>query len=167
MWNNLKRSGSVSGILLPMGLVCLFTFCSLTLALLGGQTYRQIQAGVDDAFNSSVAANYLRNKLTQNNAEGKISLRQEGVFDVVVITGENGGGSAVETRIYVIDGELRETYVLAEVPFEAASGITIALLGGCTFALSSDGIFTADIVSPEGVHTRVALALVAGKGDAL
>lgn len=161
MQDNQKRSGSVMGILLPMGLICLFAFCSLALALLGGQAYRQIQAGVDDAFDSTVAASYLRNKLTQNNEAGRISLREEGAFNVLVIADDND----LETRIYVIDGELRETYVKADTAFEAASGITIAQVAACSFELSAEHVFTAEIESPEGVHSRVAFALANG-GDA-
>lgn len=156
-----KRSGSVVGILLPMGLICLFAFCSLALALLGGQAYKQKQTGVDDAFDSTVAASYLRNKLTQNNRADLVELRDEGAFTLLVFTDERGG-TPVETRIYVIDGELRETFVPADTPFEAASGLTIANVGDCTFSLDEDNVFTANIVSPEGVHTRVAFALAGG-----
>lgn len=158
-----KSKGSVVGILLPMGLICLFALCSLALALLGGQAYRQIQDGVDDAFDSTVAVGYLRNKLTQNNEAGKVSLRREGVFDVLVIK-EKHGEDSYETRIYVIDGELRETFVPASVPFEGASGITIATMGECEFEVSPDGVFTAYIVSPEGVSSRISFALAGGGG---
>lgn len=161
MRDNAKRSGSVVGVLLPMGLICLFAFCSLALALLGGRAYRQVQAGVDDAFDSTVAASYLRNKLTHNNEAGRVSLREEGAFEVLVIRDERGE-TAFETRIYVIDGQLRETFVPADAVFEAASGVTIALVGGCTFNLSADNVFTAEIESPGGVHSRVVFALAGG-----
>lgn len=157
MRHGTNKSGAIAGILLPMGLVCLFAFCSLALALLGGRAYKAIQASVDENFETSVAANYLRTKVTQNNAAGRVELRREGAFDLLVIT-SGTEDNLFETRIYVIDGELRETYVPASVPFEAATGITIAQVEDCAFSIEN-GLLRAGILSTSGVNAEVAVAL--------
>ncbi len=158
-----RQPGAVAGILLPMGLICLFAFCSLALALLGGRAYKQIQTGVDETFGTAVAGSYLRNKLTQNNDAGAISLRQEGAFDLLVIS-QQGADAEYETRIYVIDGTLRETFVPKDAAFEAASGLTIAQVESCTFELA-DGLFTANITGPGGDEARVVFALAGAGGE--
>lgn len=156
-----NKFSAIAGILLPIGLICLFAFCSLALALLGGRAYKDIQSSVDENFETAVTANYLRTKVSQNNVDGHVEMRKEGGFELLVIT-SGTADNLLETRIYVIDGELRETYVTASAPFEAASGITIATVGDCKMTVE-DGLFQADILSTEGVSTQVAVAL-AGAG---
>jgi len=155
-----NRSGVVAGIMLPMGLICLFAFCSLALALMGGQAYKQIQAGVDDSFGSTVAASYLRTKLSQNNQPGVVSLRTEAGVDMLVIRTE-GAQTVYESRIYVSDGRLMESFVPADDPF-SDNGIKIAEITSCTFALADDGLFSAEIVSVAGAVTPVSFALTEG-----
>lgn len=154
-------SGVVAGILLPMGLICLFAFCSLTLALLGGNAYRQIQGGIEDSYGSTVCANYLLTKLSQNNATGQITLRQEGDVQLLVIATVVQERD-YETRIYYDDGQLKETLVSADTPFKAQDGMTVANVKNCTFSLSDSGLFTADIESPGGEITRTVFALAGG-----
>ncbi|MGD9559163.1 MAG: DUF4860 domain-containing protein [Oscillospiraceae bacterium] len=144
-----------------MGLICLFAFCSLALALLGGRAYRQIQAGVEDSFGSTVAASHLRTKLSQNNAVGAVSLRDEGGVQVLAIATTTGEAD-YETRIYLHEGTLWERFVTADTPFSTVGGIQIAQLARCTFAISPDGLFTSEIESSEGSVVRVAFALAEG-----
>ncbi len=159
-----EKSGIVAGVLLPMGLICLFAFCSLALALFGGGAYRQIQGAVDDSFNCNIAAGYLRNKLSQNNAGGALSLREEDGVQLLVIA-VSEGGREYETRIYHADGQLRENTVTAGAPFQiSGADITIARLQSCRFECSGDGLFTAEMVSAAGTAVRTAIALPEGGG---
>ena len=144
-----------------MGLICLFAFCSLVLALMGGQAYRQIQAGVDDAFGSNVAASYLGAKLVQNNTAGAVALRGEGDDQILTISMPIGD-EVYETRIYLHDGQLKETLVLAGEEHRPNEGMSIAQVRSCRFGIAADGLFTAELVSPAGVRTRVAFALLEG-----
>lgn len=157
------KTGVMAGILLPMGLVCLFAFCSLALALLGGNAYKQIQNGIDDSYGSTVSSNYLLTKLSQNNVAGQVSLRQEGDYQVLVIENKLEVGD-YETRIYFDNGQLKETLVPAGTPFSAAGGMKVASVQSCTFALSEDGLFTAVIESPHGKVTRTVFALATEGG---
>ena len=147
------------GILLPMGLVCLFAFCSLALALVGGQAYKHIQGNVDDSFGSTVAASYLRTKLCQPG--GQVSLRTEDGVQVLAIA-QTSAGTTYETRIYFSNGQLLEAFVAKDTPFYEAGGMQIAQLAGCEFALSSDGLFEAELTSDAGTLTRTACAVQEG-----
>lgn len=157
------KSGIVAGILLPMGLVCLFAFCSLALALYGGSAYKQIQTGVEDSFGPSVTAGYLRTKLSQFNTSGGVSLRDEDGVQVLAIRSESGG-ALYETRIYMNDGKLMENYERADTPFAPLGGIQIASLSACRFSLEVDGLFTAEIESLDGTMTRTSFAVAQGGG---
>lgn len=161
MSDNKSKSGIVAGILLPMGLVCLFAFCSLALALLGGRAYKQIQAGVEQSFGPSVTSGYLITKLSQFNHSGSVSLRQEGDVELLVIESENSG-SLFETRIYMLNGNLMENFERADTPFAPVGGIRIAALKNCSFALDEDGLFTATIESLDGAVTRASFAVAQG-----
>ncbi len=161
MQHQKNRSGTLVGILLPMGLVCLFAFCSLALALMGGQAYKQIQNGVDESFSSTVAASYLRTKLSQSNPPGDVFLQSEEGVQMLVIR-DRGDENVFETRIYMYDGSLVESYVAEGAPFMPQGAIRIAQLQSCEFAIDEDGLFTADIVSPEGVHIQTAFAVREG-----
>lgn len=154
-----QKSGVISGVLLPVGLVCLFAFCSLALALMGGQAYRGITSDIDDSYGSTVAVNYLRTKLSQNNQAGAVSIRQLAGLDVLVIESESGGNQ-YETRIFVYDGSLCESFVSASQPLEPTNSVEIAKISECHFSISEDGLFEAEIVSPLGVPARMAYALV-------
>ncbi len=156
-----NKSGALAGILLPLGLICLFAFCSLLLALMGGQAYKSIQNGVDDSFDSTVTANYLRTKLAQNNRAGAISLRTEGDIEVLVIA-SGTGNERYETRIYVQDGRLMENYAMASAPFSPEGGMSIAKVRSCSFSIE-DGLFTAEIESPAGYSTRTVFLLAQGE----
>lgn len=157
-------SGIVAGVLLPMGLVCLFAFCSLALALMGGRAYKQIQGGIDDSFGSVVAASYLRTKLAQNNTAGQVSLRGEGAHQVLVLRQESGE-QVYETRIFVAEGTLKETHVPADAAFTPEAGLDIAKVAACKFSIAADGLFTAEITSEGQDHVQVAF-LLAGEESA-
>ena len=155
-----SASGSVAGILLPMGLVCLFAFCSLALALMGGQAYRQIQSSVDDSYDTTVAASYLRTKLSQNNQSGAVQLREENGVQLLVIQSKSND-VLYETRIYMKDGRLMENFERADVPFAPVDGVMIAELASCRFALD-EGLFTAEMESRAGTSTSTAFAVTQG-----
>ena len=155
------RSGVVSGILLPLGMVCLFAFCALALALLGGRAYKQIQGNVDRSHGSSVAASYLRTKLSQNNSGGTILLEEQNGVQTLVITTDIQGRS-FDTRIFMHEGQLVETFGPSGAEAGTAGGNLIANLSACTFALDEDGLFTAMLVGTDGTTARSAFALTEG-----
>ena len=159
-----QKSGVVAGILLPMGLICLFAFCSLALALMGGSAYKSIQSSVDESFGSTVAASYLRTKMSQYNSIGAVSIRTEGDYQVLVLAAEEDNRQ-YETRIYVSEGKLMEIFVTADLPFDPKSGLTIAEVNRCNFTISEDGLFIAEVENTSGDVIRTVFALVQGGGE--
>ena len=160
MKNGKKSYELIIGIVLPMLLICVFAFCSLGITLMGAQAYRKLQSNWVDEFGSSVAANYLRTKISQNNIEGSIYLKTEGDYNVLVIE-DTQQEEPYETRIFVKDNDLKEIFVRKDTPFDENQGNTIAQVSLCEFSIDG-GIFSAEIRSVEGGHTRVAVALAGG-----
>ncbi len=158
-----SKTGEAAGILLPMGLVCLFAFCSLALALMGGQAYRQIQASVAEGFDTTVAAGYLRTKLSQFNHGGTVSLRNEDGVQVLAIE-STLDGTAFETRIYLYEGRLMENFERADAPFFPVGGMQVARLESCAFSLGQDGLFTAEMVGQNGEAGTASFAMAQGGG---
>lgn len=159
------RGGVVAGILLPMGLTCLFALCSLALALIGGQAYKDIQAQVEDSHDTTVAASYLHTKLSQTATAGAVTVREQDGAELLVITAEVNG-AAYETRIFLADTEsgprLVETFGSADLPLDTASANTIASISRCSFSLDEAGLFSAELESAAGTVTRTAFALLQG-----
>lgn len=159
--NKKFSSGLITGIMLPMGLICLFAFCSLALALMGGRAYKQIQAGLNDSFGSTVAASYLRTKISQNNRVNAISLQQQEGLEYLVINTEISG-KTYETRIFVWEGQLMEVFVMEGTPFTTNGAIAIAAVQSCDFSINESNLFEAVIETPSGTQTRTAFALLQG-----
>lgn len=154
-----QRTGVIAGVLLPLGLICVFAFCSLALALMGGEAYKGTNDTIDDSYNTTVVASYLRTKLAQNNRADAVQVRNMDGVEYLIITTENG----YETHIFVYNGILYESMVMAGQPLDSNSySVEIARVQSCTFAISDDGLFEAEIVSGGGSTTRLAFALAQG-----
>lgn len=162
-----QRSGVVAGIMLPMGLICLFAFCSLALALLGGRAYKAIQGEVDRSHGGSVAASYLRTKLGQAGGANEVALREMEGTQVLVLATEIQD-TPYETRIFLHDGMLTETFGAASSRLEPLGGNAIAPVASCSFAIDEAGLFTAEFTGQpkdeggEGDRTQMAYALAGG-----
>lgn len=147
-------------ILLPMILICVFAFCSLGITLMGAQAYKNLQKNWTDKFGTTVAANYLRTKIYQNNVAGSVYLKTKDEYKILVI--EDGRQEEpYETRIFMWENDLKEAFVRSDSPFDAKQGNTIAQLSFCEFSID-DGVFLAEISSMGGSRTRTAVALAGG-----
>lgn len=160
MHSHKQKSGLVTGALLPVGLVCVFALCALLMAVLGVRAYQTLQEDVDDEYNSTVVANYLRTKLSQHNRAGAVEIRQENGVEVLIIK-DDSGDRRYETRIFVHAGSLREIYISEEQPFTQTGGVAIAQVTSCRFTLTGN-LFRAEIVSPQGVTSYTSFVLVQG-----
>lgn len=162
-----QRSGVVAGIILPMGLICLFAFCSLALALLGGRAYKSIQSEVDRSHGGSVAASYLRTKLSQAGGSGEVFLREMEGTQVLVLPTQIQD-APYETRIFLHEGMLTETFGAAGGQLDVLGGNAIAPVAACSFAIDEAGLFTAEFTGqPDadgqaGDRTEMAYALAKG-----
>jgi hypothetical protein len=157
-----QSSGTITGVLLPLGMICLFAFCSMFLLLTGLNVYRQLRQGSESVFGSTVAYSYLHTKISQNNAEGTISLREESGTQMLVLSNPNQGENPYETRIYFFGGELCELFTPANEPFDPNLGTTITPLLHCNFSIEQ-GLFEADMMTVEEESIHMAFNL-AGEG---
>jgi hypothetical protein len=158
-----QSSGTITGVLLPLGMICLFAFCSMFLLLTGLSVYRELRQGSDSVFGSTVAYSYLHTKLSQSNTEGAISLREEEGTQVLVISNPNQGENPYETRIYFFGGKLCELFTPASEPFDPALGTTITALLYCSFSIDGS-LFEADMMTVEEESIHMAFGLVGGSG---
>lgn len=164
MHKRARGGGLITAVLLPMGLICIFAFCSLLLVVVGVDVYRQVQDSGDRSYDSAVLASYLRTKVVQNNVEGCIYLRDEDGLEVLVIESA-AQGTELETLIFFQDGKLYEGLKLAEDDFNPGLASAIASVDGCSFAIT-DGLLTAELLIPGGEVARVAVTLAGEVRDA-
>lgn len=159
-----KRSGIIAGVLLPMAIVCLFAVGALALALFGGRAYKAIQNYTSADFETTVTTNYLRTKISQNNKKDAVAIETIDGVQVLLIDVPTESGT-YQTRIFVYNGEMMESFTAKEKVFDPADATVISKVAACEFSISENGLFVAEIESEDGTHTRVAFAL-AGR-DAL
>ena len=158
-----EGSGIVMGVVLPLTVLCLFAFASLSVGIAGLQLYRRGQAARDDTFACTMAAQYLRSKLQSVHSAGDVTIRQEGVGDVLVLTG-TVGGERYETRIFLYNGQLVECYVSAAQPFNPVAAVPIAQLHGFSVSLDENGLLHAALESVGGEQVRLVYRLATGEG---
>lgn len=161
MRKKLSSSGIVAGVLVPMGIICLFALGSLALALFGGQVYQNIQAFGEYDFETTVMAYYLRTKLLQNNTPGAVHLETQDGIEMLAIDAEGGDG-IYQTRIFVYDGQLMEIFAAKDKALDMEDATVVAKVRECRFSISENNLFMAEIIADNGDYTRVAFALVQG-----
>lgn len=104
-----KNSGSMlSTFILPISLVCIFSFSALILTFLGSENYKSIKANYDATGESTVSVSYLTTKVRQNNQAGVISVVQGSGGDRLILR-EIIDGKTYRTEIFVKDQSLCES----------------------------------------------------------
>ena len=158
-----RGSGIMIGVVLPLAVLCLFAFASLGVGVAGVQLYHRGQAARDDAFACTTAAQYLRGKLQAVHSAADVTVRQEGVGDVLVLRAAIGGES-YETRIFLCDGQLMECFVSAAQGFDPLAAVPIVSLQGFRVQLGTDGMLSAALESAGGEQLCMEYWLATGEG---
>lgn len=100
-----KTGNSLATFLLPFLLVCLFAVCSLLVASFGLKIYSSIQKDTDLSYQNRICASYLTTKIRQSNGAEYVT-----VEDQALVLTETIDGQAYDTRIYLQDDQLIESF---------------------------------------------------------
>lgn len=100
-----KTGNSFATFLLPFLLVCLFAVCSLFVASFGLKIYSGIQKDTDLSYQNRTCASYLTTKIRQSSGAGHVAVAEQ-----VLILTETLDGQTYDTRIYLKDGQLVESF---------------------------------------------------------
>jgi len=139
-------------ILLITSLLLLFGVTTYTLVSAGGRAYGRVMDKREDSVSLRVALSYLTTQLRQNDTDGAVLLREESCGECLVLR-RRYDGETYETRIYLDDGRLWESFTPADMPFDPAAGDEITPLTGLSFRL----------IGPD--RPALVLTVTAGEGD--
>lgn len=161
MQKKLKDSGIITGILLPIAILCIFVFVSLTLALYSGNVYQNLRNTSTESFGMSTAGSYIQNRVFQNNRVGAFSISMQGDIQVLTIQIPTQEGS-YESRIFAYDGYLMEHFTSTSAPFNTSEATIITPMQNCNFTLTENNLLLVELVNHDHLHARVPIHLVQG-----
>lgn len=105
-------------------LLCVFTFGSLMLVIVGANIYGNITDNMDNNFQHRTTLSYISTKIRQNDAADAVSIvEKEGIHALVLKTLD--GNEAAETWIYEYDNALYEIYINEGSSFQLSDGLPI------------------------------------------
>jgi len=135
--------------------------CMMTLLFLfGASTYSLVAAGYgsfnrmnklqDECLNTRVAMNYLSMHIRRSDARGAVRI-DDSPQGTCLVLGEDIDGERYETRIYLYNGYLQESFVSAETPFDEGYGFEIIPLDSFSIKRENNMI---EIELSSGVNKR-------------
>lgn len=139
-------------------LLALFALLSMLLVIIGAQTYRSITVSAEMNTQRRLGVSYVANRVRSADQSGGITLEQYGDITAIVqhVSAEDG---AYENRIYCCDGELREQFVRADVPFDAQQGRTVSEIARMDVQMTAERVLYVEIEQADGtvetMHVRL------------
>ncbi len=148
MLQNSVRKRQAVGTLFTMMLFLVFVLCALFAVLTGGQVYENINARMSDNYTSSVALQYVANKVRQNDQAGMVRVLDVDGTSVLELNQELDG-CRYYSWIYYYDGSIRELFTSADSGLGLQDGIGILECGGLSFQ-AENGLLTVETAGDGG-----------------
>ncbi|MDR0310300.1 MAG: DUF4860 domain-containing protein [Acidobacteriota bacterium] len=118
-----KRRAIVEMTCIP-ALLLLFGASTCILAAAGYGSFSRMNKSQDECLNTRVAMNYVSMSIRRYDTKGAVRV-DNSPSGTRLVLGEDIDGESYETRIYLHDGYLRESFVPAETPFNEEYGFEI------------------------------------------
>ena len=154
------------GGLLVLLLFAVFSVCILSLLLTGANVYQKIVQRDQEAFDRRTAVQYLEMRVHQSDRIGSIhpgsfdgELSEEG--DTLLLT-EDIGGLVLVTRIYCLDGHLRELYGISDAELSPEAGEEVAEAQSVSFSLKGKRL-RISLTDENGENREIIMCLKSGE----
>lgn len=154
---NAMTSHAVGGLFI-FCLIALFAVLAVTLTLTGMRAYQSVSEASVGNSEAQIVLSYLLNKTHALDTAGAVSIHEEDGIQYLCLD-EYWGADVYETRIYAIDGELREYYCDAGDAFKPELGDPLADVQKLSFVMESPRLLTASVVLPDGSAQELHIAL--------
>lgn len=155
---NRKGFKLLLSFVMPLLIVCVFAATALGVSALGASVFRAVQEETQAISECGVAAGYIRTKLMNAESAQNVSVLAIDGIKVLYISCFVGE-TEYETRIFLNEGVLKESFVQKGTPFSAQAANKIAKIKSCEFMLEENGMCTVSIVSTQDYVMRVAVQL--------
>ena len=152
--------GEVRGVFI-FALLAAFAMLSLIVVVVGARSYRMINDTAEQAFVSRTGMSYLIGKVRGADAAGALEIRNESGISVLVL-GQEIDQEHYNTYIYCAEGEVREYFARADLPFSPDYGDLIFAANSLTFSLQ-DNLLAIEIIDAGNQTHDQSLCLRAAK----
>ncbi len=139
-------------------LIALFAVLAVTLTLTGMRAYQSVNEASVGNSEAQIVLSYLLNKTHAMDSTDAISIHEENGIQYLCLN-EVWGADVYQTRIYAVDGEMREYYCDAGDPFKPELGDPLSNVLKLSFAMESPRLLTAVVVLPDGSEQNLHIAL--------
>jgi len=146
----MSKHGQIIEISCMVALLFLFGASTFSLAVAGFGSFNRMNQSQDECLNTRVAMNYLSTHIRRSDMEGSIRIDDSPFGDCLVLS-EDIEGERYETRIYLHNGHLHESFVSADMPFDEGYGAEIVQLDSFSIKRENNMI---EIELSSGVNKR-------------
>ncbi|MEA4870595.1 hypothetical protein SDC9_191010 [bioreactor metagenome] len=155
-----RRRGDMRGVFI-FALLAAFALLSLSVVLVGAQSYRMINATAERAYLSRTGLSYLAGKVRGADEAGMLEIRNEDGMEILALSSLHAGERYV-TYIYCDGAQVREYFARADLGFSSSYGEKICPAGEMRLTLERD-LLTIALVDEGGAAYSVSLCLQAAK----
>ena len=134
----LKKQKPIFDVLFTLVLFSIFATTALLVVVIGVNVYKSTVTGMENNFTARTSLSYIAEKVRQNDVADGVELAEIGTENTpALLLKQTYGETAVETYIYLYNGNLTELLCTAGTPPDPALGQPVLALE--TFALSLEG----------------------------
>ena len=155
--SNAMTSHAIGGLFI-FCLIALFAVLAVTLTLTGMRAYQSVSEASVGNSEAQIVLSYLLNKTHAMDSTGAVSIHEEDGIQYLCLN-EYWEDEVYQTRIYALDGEMREYYCDAADAFKPELGDPLADVQELRFAMESPRLLTAAVVLPDGSAEELHIAL--------
>jgi len=157
----MSKHGPIIEMACIVTLLFLFGASTYSLVAAGFGSFNRMNESQDECLNTRVAMNYLSTHIRRSDVEGSVRI-DNSPFGACLVLSEDIEGERYETRIYLHNGHLEESFVSADMPFDEGYGAEIIPLDSFSIKREKNMI---EIEISSGVNKRsVKLTLMSAAG---
>lgn len=138
MNSNSNSKHNLSQVIIVVVLYILFSLLAMTLVVVGGRVYKNLDSSTNDNFDMRTTLSYVATKIRQGDERDAIHVDNKLGVPALVIS-ERIDNSTYETWIYHYEGALYENYVETSVSFLASEGTKLLDIAEFNVEISDNG----------------------------
>ena len=120
----MNRRGSIIQTTCIITLLCSLGVSTFILVAAGYGSFKRMNEFQEECLNARVAMNYVSMQIRRSDVKDSVRI-DDSPSGARLVLSEDIEGEIYETRIYLYDGYLRESFVSAESPFDEEYGLEV------------------------------------------
>ena len=148
----------VIDMLFPIALFFVFALSALTVIILATNVYQKTTDESALNYTAQTSLSYIREKVSQADTEGGVSLTTLEGQEALRLTATEGGRTYY-TYIYALDGALRELFIGAETTPSASAGRSILKVQSFSIEAIAENLYAVSCTSEDNQTARTVITV--------